>query len=65
MSIMNYYDPAHMYELTFILNFSCGLVLLLDGAMSLIRRRSLPIILYQLVLPCTNQLFLKVSPYYL
>ena len=53
-----HYDPSHMYELTFISNFSCGLVLLLDGAMSLINRRSLPVFLYQLVLPCTNSVFL-------
>lgn len=53
-----HYDPTYMYELTCISNFSCGLVLLLDGAVSLIKRRSLPIILYQIVLLCTNSVFI-------
>lgn len=55
-----HYDPSHMYELTFISNFSCGLLLLSDGIVSLIKRKALPIIFYQLVLPCISTVFFTV-----
>lgn len=53
-----HYGPVYMYELTFLSNFSYGLALLLDGVVSLIKRRPLPVILYQLVSPCTNSVFI-------
>lgn len=51
---------SFMYELTFISNFSCGLLLLLDGIVSLIRNKALPVILYQFVLPCILTVFCTV-----
>ena len=54
------FDPSHMYELTFISNSSCGLLLLLDGTVGLFKKKALPTILYQLVLPCINTVFFTV-----
>ncbi|MDE6596217.1 MAG: hypothetical protein K2K44_09435 [Oscillospiraceae bacterium] len=51
------YNFQLSYELTFISNFSCGLLLLLDGTVSLIRKKTLPAILYQFVLPCILTVF--------
>lgn len=51
------YNFQLSYELTFISNFSCGLLLLLDGTVSLIRKKALPAILYQFVLPCILTVF--------
>lgn len=54
------FQTTLMYELTFISNFSCGLLLLLDGIVSLIRKKALPAILYQFVLPCILSVFCTV-----
>ena len=54
------FQSLHMYELTFISNSSCGLLLLLDGTVSLIRKKALPAILYQFVLPCILTVFCTV-----
>lgn len=51
---------SYMYELTFISNSSCGLLLLFDGIVSLIRKKALPAILYQFVLPCILTVFCTV-----
>ncbi|MDD7428899.1 MAG: hypothetical protein SOU50_09270 [Oscillospiraceae bacterium] len=48
------------YELTFISNSSCGLLLLLDGTVSLFKKKALPAFLYQLVLPCINTVFFTI-----
>ena len=54
------FQVSHMYELTFISNFSCGLLLLSDGAVSLIGKKPLPAGLYQFVLPCILTVFCTV-----
>ncbi|MDE5563899.1 MAG: hypothetical protein K2I93_01990 [Oscillospiraceae bacterium] len=54
------YNFKSSHELTFISNSSCGLLLLLDGTVSLIKKKSLPIILYQLVLPCISTVFFTI-----
>lgn len=54
------YNFQLSYELTFISNFSCGLLLLLDGTAGLIRKKALPAILYQFVLPCILTVFCSV-----
>ena len=54
------FDFSYMYELTFISNSSCGLLLLLDGTVSLFKKKALPAFLYQLVLPCINTVFFSV-----
>ncbi|MDE5769186.1 MAG: hypothetical protein K2H82_07345 [Oscillospiraceae bacterium] len=54
------FQSSYMHELTFISNFSCGLLLLLDGMVSLIRKKALPAILYQFVLPCILTVFCTV-----
>lgn len=55
-----HYEPKYMYELTFLSNFTCGLVLVLDGIVNMIKDKSLPVILYQLVLPCIGTVFFTV-----
>ena len=47
----------HMYELTFISNTACGIVLLSDGLMNLLFDKKVPAWIYQMVLPCTNVVF--------
>lgn len=54
------FDVSHMYQLTFISNFLCGLLLLLDSIVNLMGQKALPTILYQLLLPCTNTVFFTV-----
>lgn len=54
------YNFELSHELTFISNFSCGLLLLLDGTVSLIKKKPLPVILYQLVLPCISTIFFTI-----
>ena len=54
------FDFSHAYELTFVSNTSCGLLLLIDGIVSLIKKKSVPIFLYQCVLPCINTVFFSV-----
>ena len=54
------FQSSYMHELTFISNFSCGLLLLLDGLISLTRKKALPAILYQFVLPCILTVFCTV-----
>lgn len=49
-----------MHELTFISNSSSGLLLVSDGIVGLIKKRSLPVILYQFVLPCILTVFCTV-----
>lgn len=45
------------YELTFISNSFCGLLLLLDGIVGLLKKKELSTTLYQLVLPCIMTVF--------
>lgn len=47
----------HFYELTFLSNLSCGLLLLVDGVLCYFNRKSVPIILYQMIILCTNVVF--------
>ena len=47
----------YTYELTFLSNSICGLVLLLDGTLYCIFKKNIPIIIYQMVLLCTNVVF--------
>ena len=54
------FQSSYMHELTFISNFSCGLLLLLDGLINLTRKKALPAILYQFVLPCILTVFCTV-----
>lgn len=54
------YNFQLSYELTFISNSSCGLLLLLDGTAGLIRKKALPAVLYQFVLPCILTVFCSV-----
>lgn len=53
-------QPKYMYELTFLSNFFCGLLLFADGITEITRKKSLPAILYQIILPCTNVVFFTV-----
>lgn len=55
-----HYEPRYMYELTFLSNFSCGLLLLADGIMNVWKQKELPVLLYQFILPCTNTVFFTV-----
>lgn len=55
-----HYEPQYMYELTFVSNFSCGLLLIVDGILDLLKKKALPLILYQVVLPCINTVFFTV-----
>ena len=51
---------SYAYELTFVSNASCGLLLLIDGIVNLIKKKSMPVFLYQCVLPCINTVFFTV-----
>lgn len=55
-----HYEPRYIYELTFISNFSCGLLLFGDGLVDFLKKKSLPIIFYQVVLPCISTVFCTV-----
>lgn len=54
------YSFFHAYELTFISNSSCGLLLIIDGIIQLIKKQPLPVFLYQCVLPCIITVFFTV-----
>jgi membrane protein CcdC involved in cytochrome C biogenesis len=54
------FNPAYMYQLTFISNALCGLLLMTDGLVVMITKKSLPVILYQFVLPCILTSFCSV-----
>ena len=57
-AIWGYHNSIdHMYELTFISNTSCGIVLLSDGLIKLSMNKKVPAWIYQMVLPCTNVVF--------
>lgn len=61
IAVLGYKDsPQYMYELTFLSNFSCGILLFVDGVIDFITKKSLPVILYQLVLPCITVVFCTV-----
>ena len=51
------FNPAYMYQLTFISNALCGLLLMTDGLVGIISKKSLPVISYQFVLPCILTVF--------
>lgn len=55
-----HFQFTYMYELTFISNSSSGLLLVSDGIVGLVKKRSLPAILYQFVLPCILTVFCTV-----
>lgn len=54
------FNFSRVYELTFISNSSCGLLLLTDGIVWIIEKKSLPILLYQCVLLCINTVFFTI-----
>lgn len=57
-AIWGYHNSVeHIYELTFISNFTCGIVLLSDGLINLALNKKIPALIYQMVLPCTNVVF--------
>ena len=57
-AIWGYYNSIeYMYELTFISNFTCGLVLLSDGLINLLFNKKVPTWIYQMILLCTNVVF--------
>ena len=57
-AIWGYHNSIdHMYELTFISNTSCGIVLLSDGLIELSIKKNVPAWIYQIVLLCTNVVF--------
>lgn len=57
-AIWGYYNAIdHIYELTFLSNFTCGIVLLSDGLTNLALNRKVPALIYQMILPCTNVVF--------
>lgn len=58
------FNPAYMYQLTFISNALCGLLLMTDGLVVMITKKSLPVILYQFVLPCILTSFCSVFLWY-
>ena len=53
-------QTTYMHELTFLSNSLCGLLLLSDGIVSFIRKKPLPAMLYQFVLPCILTVFCTV-----
>lgn len=55
-----HFQVSLMHELTFISNSLCGLLLLFDGIVGLIRKKALPVMMYQLVLPCILTVFCTV-----
>lgn len=57
-AVCGYYNAIGlMYELTFISNTSCGLVLLSDGVLGLSINKNVPALIYQIVLPCIIAVF--------
>lgn len=57
-AICGYFDPiGYLYELTFISNFTAGIVLLSDGVLGLTLDKNVPALIYQLVLPCIIAVF--------
>lgn len=51
---------SYAHELTFLSNSFCGLLLLSDGIIGLTRKKTLPAMLYQMVLPCILTVFCTV-----
>ncbi len=51
---------SYMYQLTFISNSLSGILLIIDGIVGLIRKKSVPAMLYQFVLPCILTSFCSV-----
>lgn len=47
----------YLYELTFLSNLIGGVVLLLDGMIYYVFKKNIPIIIYQMVVLCTNVVF--------
>lgn len=47
----------YLYELTFLSNLACGLVLAADGVIYYIYKKNIPSIVYQMVVLCTNVVF--------
>lgn len=58
MAVWGYHDAVcYMYELTFISNSTCGIVILSDGIIELAAKKKLPALFYQIVMLCTNVVF--------
>lgn len=58
MAVWGYHNAVpFMYELTFISNSVCGLVLLSDGLMGLFSKKKVPALVYQNPMLCTNVVF--------
>lgn len=47
----------YFYELTFLSNVSCGVLLILDGVLHIFSKKEIPVIAYQMVVLCTNVIF--------
>lgn len=57
-AICGYFAPiGNIYELTFISNFTAGIVLLSDGALGLLLNKNVPALIYQMVLQCIITVF--------
>lgn len=57
-AIIGYHNSLeYLYELTFISNFICGLTLLSDWIINCICKKNIPIIIYQMIVLCTNVVF--------
>lgn len=47
----------HLYELTFLSNSTCGLVLLTDGILNCVLNKRIPVIIFQALIVVTNVVF--------